>query len=493
MKPLTFALLSVTALIMLAAAGCDDGSGAGNPTPTPTPTPVPAACLAVPHAPNSDPDRPVITLNGLSVVNQALGTPYVDAGASAADPLDGDITTRIVVAGLDTLSTGTVGDYLVRYSVTDSRGSAATEAVRLVRVNSGTFAEQTKRDFGTSSAVMGYFEHLPAHYGDDPAQTFPVIVYNHGIGEDADFQQVDTDSYASSPDKLDLLLRRGLSGIINQGHWDDTRPFVVLSPQRCLSFDDSYVQNFVQYALNTYKIDPARVYMMGFSAGSFTTWEHLRLNPSQLAAAVTISGGGNTSPAAGCLMKDTPTWSFHAADDRTVPVADTINTVASIKACNPSLPHKLTIYPSGGHLIDVETLELTTLGQGEAQYDLFNQNLYDWMLQFTRPPGGPVVEAAAEAGVDSGATAPPSPLAVTLTVSPETIGFGRSATLTWNASGAESCLASGDWVGKQPAKGTQSFVPPAPGSYAYILSCSGPGGDAAQSVSLTVLPEDIRE
>lgn len=491
LRTLPIALLCATALLlMLAAAGCDDGSDAGVPAPTPTPTPIPAACLAIVRPPNSDPNRPVITLKGLGVVSQAVGAPYQDAGATASDPLDGDITSRIVVTGLDTLTANTAGDYLIRYNVADSRGSAATEVVRLVRVSNGQVAEQTKRNFGTTSAVMGYFEHLPPHYGDDPAQTFPAIIYNHGIGEDADFLQVDTDSYASSPDKLDLLLRRGLSGIINQSHWDDTRPFIVLSPQRCLSFDDAYLQNFVQYALNTYRIDTTRVYMMGFSAGAFTTWEHLRLNPNQLAAAVTISGGGNTSPQAGCLMKDTPTWSFHAADDRTVPVTDTINTVGSIRACNPGLPHKLTVYPTGGHLIDIATLELTTIGQGQPQYDVFDQNLYDWMLQFTRPSGAPAARAATEAGTEPAAPAPTAPLAVTLSVSPQAITFGRPATLVWAAPGAESCVASGDWFGRRPAKGTESFVPPAPGSYGYVLSCSGPGGVAAQSVLLTVLPAD---
>ena len=208
----------VVLTLSFAVVGCNNFSVDTQPvrTPTPTPVPVPAACLAVVQPPNTDPNRPVITLNGPRVVSQSVGAPYADAGATATDAADGDITSRIVVTGLDAIAAGAPGDYLVRYNVSDSRGSAATEAVRVVRVNSGQFAEQTRRDFGTTAAIMGYYEHLPAHYSDDPAQTFPLIVHNHGAGENADIEQTVLDRYAVLPDKLDLLLRRGLSGIIDQ-------------------------------------------------------------------------------------------------------------------------------------------------------------------------------------------------------------------------------------------------------------------------------------
>jgi hypothetical protein len=78
------------------------------------------------------------------------------------------------------------------------------------------------------------------------------------------------------------------------------------------------------------------------------------------------------------------------------------------------------------------------------------------------------------------------PVVVALTVNRATIRFGQPATLAWTAAGAGSCVASGDWSGGRPAKGAESFVPPAPGSYGYVLTCSGPAGVDAQSVSLTV-------
>ncbi len=77
--------------------------------------------------------RPVITLNGDSTVNLGIGVPYADAGATASDNEDGDITGSIVVNGLP-IDTGTGGTYKVTYDVTDSDGNKAIQAVRTVNV-----------------------------------------------------------------------------------------------------------------------------------------------------------------------------------------------------------------------------------------------------------------------------------------------------------------------------------------------------------------------
>lgn len=369
---------SFACLLLLACGGHGDDLGAPPPQ-----SPLPE-CVADPKAPNIDPQKPIITLNGPNVVSQPVGSPYVEAGATATDPQDGDITSRIEIKGADKVNTAAAADFLIRYNVSNNRGSAANEVVRVVRVNAGQFVQQSKRHFGETSSIMGYFEHLPVNYSNDPSAKFPVIIHNHGVGEAPDFTQNDDDQWARDPDKLDLLLRRGLSAVIDRGEWDNSRPFIVLSPQRCVNFSsDAKEEAFVQYALNTYNIDPARVYMTGFSMGAGNTWIHILNHPHELAAAVTISGGIDTSPDQGCTMKDTPTWSFHSADDKTVPVTSTLNTVAAIKACNPTLPHKVTIFQTGGHLIDMDVLEFAPKNPLDPRYDPFDEDVYRWLLQFT--------------------------------------------------------------------------------------------------------------
>jgi hypothetical protein len=79
-------------------------------------------------------DQPVITLTGDATVNIKQGDLFTDAGATAADAEDGDISADIVVGG-DAVDTGTPGTYVITYDVTDSGGLAATQVTRTVNVN----------------------------------------------------------------------------------------------------------------------------------------------------------------------------------------------------------------------------------------------------------------------------------------------------------------------------------------------------------------------
>jgi hypothetical protein len=74
---------------------------------------------------------PEITLIGPATVTVQLGASYTDAGATATDNVDGDITYRIVVD--NPVDTGAVGTYTVSYSVEDSSGNRAS-ATRTVIV-----------------------------------------------------------------------------------------------------------------------------------------------------------------------------------------------------------------------------------------------------------------------------------------------------------------------------------------------------------------------
>ncbi len=74
---------------------------------------------------------PVITLNGNAEVTIECGTEYVDAGATATDIPDGDLTDRIQVT--NNVNSQEPGDYTVEYSVTDSTNHTTT-AQRIVHV-----------------------------------------------------------------------------------------------------------------------------------------------------------------------------------------------------------------------------------------------------------------------------------------------------------------------------------------------------------------------
>jgi len=79
-----------------------------------------------------DTRSPVITLLGRSSVQVRVGRRYTDAGATASDAYDGDITANIVVK--NAVNTARAGAYYVNYTVADSSGNPAAPATRVVQV-----------------------------------------------------------------------------------------------------------------------------------------------------------------------------------------------------------------------------------------------------------------------------------------------------------------------------------------------------------------------
>src|SRR5437867_4042026 len=91
---------------------------ANNPTPLPDTTP------------------PVITLLGSNPVTVQVGSTYTDAGATATDNVDGNITPSIIT--VNPVNTGVAGTYFVTYNVKDAAGNAATQVTRTVNVGDTT-------------------------------------------------------------------------------------------------------------------------------------------------------------------------------------------------------------------------------------------------------------------------------------------------------------------------------------------------------------------
>lgn len=75
--------------------------------------------------------KPVLTISGDSTVSLKVGSAYADAGATANDNYDGDLTAKITA--VSTVNTSVVGTYYVTYSVSDAQGNKTT-AKRTVKV-----------------------------------------------------------------------------------------------------------------------------------------------------------------------------------------------------------------------------------------------------------------------------------------------------------------------------------------------------------------------
>jgi len=85
---------------------------------------------------NSENARPVLLLTGASSLSLTVGSSFTDPGATAFDAEDGSLTFKIVKTGV--VNTGVVGNYVLTYSVFDSKGLSAIPVVRIVKVISNT-------------------------------------------------------------------------------------------------------------------------------------------------------------------------------------------------------------------------------------------------------------------------------------------------------------------------------------------------------------------
>jgi hypothetical protein len=96
---------------------------------------------------SGDTTPPQLTLRGDATVTITIDSPYTDAGATATDAVDGDLTSRIVVA--NPVDNAALGTYTITYTVSDLSGNAATPVTRTVTVQPQAGAE------GGGSGALG--------------------------------------------------------------------------------------------------------------------------------------------------------------------------------------------------------------------------------------------------------------------------------------------------------------------------------------------------
>jgi hypothetical protein len=84
---------------------------------------------------STDTTAPVVTLNGSAAIQLTLGDAFADPGATAADDVDGDLTSAIVETGA--VDTATEGLYTLTYRATDKAGNMGS-ASRVVSVIAST-------------------------------------------------------------------------------------------------------------------------------------------------------------------------------------------------------------------------------------------------------------------------------------------------------------------------------------------------------------------
>ena len=122
-------------------------------------------CISRISAVEIDVVPPVITLIGSITVNLYVGSTYEDAGSTAIDNVDGNITEDIVV--VNPVDTTTAGTYIITYNVSDVAGNPAEEVTRNVKV-------EEKEETSTSKSLL--VASLAIVWGEITQSVFLIII-----------------------------------------------------------------------------------------------------------------------------------------------------------------------------------------------------------------------------------------------------------------------------------------------------------------------------
>jgi predicted esterase len=162
---------------------------------------------------------------------------------------------------------------------------------------------------------VDYLAYVPKTYYSQPRYT-PVLISLHGgdeIGGD-----------------IARLKKTAPLSFVEKGQEFD---FIIIAPHlpnaQTTTWDPELVKQALEDARSKFRIDPSRVYIMGFGKGGAGAWAFALKYPDLVAAAIPITGYGEVSHA--CQMKDIPTWAFHKT---TIPNNSTFNMVRALRKCS---------------------------------------------------------------------------------------------------------------------------------------------------------------
>ncbi|MFA7169668.1 MAG: immunoglobulin-like domain-containing protein [Candidatus Paceibacterota bacterium] len=153
--------------------------------------------------------KPTIAISGTSLVDVLLGEAYEDAGATASDNKDGNITDDIIVD--NAVNTALVGVYTITYNVSDYAGNEAEQAVRTVNVIENTFIDTDNDGIADSLDNCSLISN-PDQNDED----------GDGIGD-----VCDTENDEDEDENIDESGDEGAEEDMNEGT-DTTRPVITL-------------------------------------------------------------------------------------------------------------------------------------------------------------------------------------------------------------------------------------------------------------------------
>ena len=169
------------------------------------------------------------------------------------------------------------------------------------------------------------------------------------------------------------IRERGINGFIpTEGaignfilHYFAQVPAIMLLPQ-CRpgkywsdpEMDKMVMQSLAQ-TVEEFRAEAKRIYLIGVSMGGYGVWHFASQYPEKFAALVSICGGSprvngdRFTPIAQKVGK-TPAWLFHGADDKVVPVSESLELIKAFNANQGNV--RYSEYAGVGHNVWMNVL-----------------------------------------------------------------------------------------------------------------------------------------
>lgn len=180
----------------------------------------------------------------------------------------------------------------------------------------------------TSSKATGAIKSLqfliraPPDYSVNNYHNIPLVLFLHGASaRGTDLQQVK--AFA-----LPHVLEQDNDNRINF-------PAILICPQCPKGYEwkdssmCSLLMEMLHKVVEKFSINKSKIYLTGISMGGLGSWMLAARNPNQFAAVVPMCGGGSTVYAK--LLRTTPIWFVHSANDNVISVTETDALVNALK------------------------------------------------------------------------------------------------------------------------------------------------------------------